>query len=480
MSAIITKDYRILNADTFIRSMAGGTPLNYLYLFIGKSTSWVNDTLPPSAIDNMDNTNEIWNNILSLKRILSSDVSLGVMKKNWVYGNFYDIYRHDYGNAGANGVTLTGSISTPATLGDANYYVVSDVGSVYMCIDNNGGTASTDNPVNYGTGIGFDIFTTGDGYRWKYIASTSPSDYSKFSSIEFHPIKNVLTEPPIGDPYENQYLSQVKASTMGGAIFNIITENSGTSIYYSTTIGTLGEAGQSQIVVKGDGTGLQLQFSTNSSGGVSKVTVLDPGQGYTYCYVNCTAITSASFTPIITPLEGLGADIVRDMNAYYMLMDIKLAYAEGDGIFTTSNDYRQIGIVSNPKDYNGTLAAQNALDATYNLVMTTANSYTVDGIITNTITGTTARVVDWDPISKILRVNFPRPSSSVDWVNNLGFAAGHPIHESDWLSGVTATIESVIPPDVMYNSGKIIYYENRKPITRDASQIEDIHIALEF
>ncbi len=475
MSAIITKDYRILNADTFIRSLQGGIPLNYLYLFIGKAMPWVNDTLPPSAIDNMDNTNEIWNNILSLKRILSSDVTLGIRKQNWVYGNYYDIYRHDYGNAGVTGVSLTGTITTPSTLGDANYYIVSDTGSVYMCVDNNGGTASTDNPSNYGTGIGFAIFTTGDNYRWKYIGSTSPSDYSKFSSLEFHPIKNVTIEPPIGDPYENQFYAQQHSATLGGAIFNILVNNAGTSTHYSTNIGTLGD--QSQIIVRGDGVGLKVQFSTNSSGGVSKVTVLDNGTGYTYCYVNCASITNASFTPITTPLDGLGTNPVRDMNAYYMLMDVKLAYAEGDGIFTTSNDYRQLGVIANPKKYNGSLASENALDSTYTLTMTDAASYSVDGLITNTTNGTIARIIDWDPVTKKLRVNFPRPSSSGDWTKIVGFAAGNTITQT---GGPTGTISAVKTPDVTYNSGEIIYYENRKPISRDASQIEDIHISLEF
>ena len=188
-------------------------------------------------------------------------------------------------------------------------------------------------------------------------------------------------------------------------------------------------------------------------------------------------MVNASFTPIITPLDGLGSNPVRDLNAYYLLIDVKLAYAEGDGIFTTSNDYRQLGIIANPKKYNGSVAADNALDATYTLTMTESASYTSDGLITNTSNGTIARVVDWDPTTKKLRVNFPRPASTSEWSGNLGFAAGNTITQT---GGPTGTIASVKTPDVTYNSGNIIYYENRKPITRDASQIEDIHISLEF
>lgn len=487
MPAIITKNYRILNADTFMRSLEAPA-LNNLYLFIGKSMPWPGDT-PPEALDNQDATDSIWNNILSLKRILTSDVSLGVVKRSWVYNTYYSIYRHDYGSSGVTGVSSTGAITTPLAIYDANYYVVTENGNVYICIDNNRNGISTENPQYYGTGIGFDVFTTADNYRWKFICNVSATDHSKFSTLEFHPVKTLTEEPLPGDAYETQYLQQVDALTKGGAILHVVVkaDEAGTSAFTSTTItGTL-DNGTSPIKVYGDGSGLSLKAYTNSDGGVTKFEVLTYGSGYSYCSIVIPGVVGGVFTPIITPRAGLGADPVRDLCAFYMLIDVRLAYAEGDGDFTVGNEYRQIGIISNPNNYAGGLATASTLDASTSLTLTSIGPFVQDDEIVNNSSGTIARVIDWNATDKILRLNYPRPTDPLDWVANAGFTSGDTISLSGGGASYTIAASSVkdpssgvVPSEVAPFSGDVIYYENRRAISRDISQIEDIHISIEF
>jgi hypothetical protein len=488
MPAIITKNYRVLNADTFVRSLADPA-LNYLYLFIGKSLAWPGDT-PPEALDNQDSTDSIWNNILSLKRILTSDVTLGIQKRPWVYNTYYSIYRHDYGSSSVTGVSSTGAITTPTELCDTNYYVVTENGNVYICIDNNRNGVSTENPQYYGTGIGFDVFTTADNYRWKFICTVSPTDYAKFSTLEFHPVKTIMIEPNPGDSYESQYLQQVDAATKGGAVLHVVVkaEEAGTSAFTSTTItGTTNNA-SSPIKVYGDGSGLSLKAYTNSSGGVTKFEVLTYGAGYSYCSISIPGVTGGVFTPIITPRIGLGADPVKDLCAFYVLIDIRLSYAEGDGDFTVGNEYRQVGIISNPKNYGGgSLAVAGTLDASTSITLTAPGPFVQDDEIVNNVNGTIARVIDWDDGAHILRLNYPRPTDATDWNVNAGFASDDTISLTAGGAAYTIAASSVkdpgsgvVPSEVEPFSGDVIYYENRRAIGRDISQVEDIHISIEF
>jgi hypothetical protein len=47
-------------------------------------------------------------------------------------------------------------------------------------------------------------------------------------------------------------------------------------------------------------------------------------------------------------------------------------------------------------------------------------------------------------------------------------------------SGATGRIRQVINPEVTRFTGKVLYIENRPPITRSFDQAENIHIVIEF
>ncbi len=97
MSAIITDQFRILSAKNFITSI-GSTVDNY-YAFVGLTNSTDYDadweSLPPSPIDSFDNYTDIWDTIIALKKINSSDVKHVIKKIAWSSGTRYDMYRHD-------------------------------------------------------------------------------------------------------------------------------------------------------------------------------------------------------------------------------------------------------------------------------------------------------------------------------------------------------------------------------------------------
>ncbi len=56
-----------------------------------------------------------------------------------------------------------------------NFYVINRENNVYVCINNNGGLASTQEP----TGTGKNDIALGDGYIWKFFY-TVPNNKLKF------------------------------------------------------------------------------------------------------------------------------------------------------------------------------------------------------------------------------------------------------------------------------------------------------------
>jgi len=191
-------------------------------------------------------------------------------------------------------------------------------------------------------------------------------------------------------------------------------------------------------------------------------------------------------TPIITPKAGLGANPVNDLNAFYGLINVRLEYDEGGGDFTTANNFRQIGIIMNPEKYGGGSLTDTTADATYKLTMPLLETYnyTIDSVIKNVTLDTMATVVDWTPpvgsTKGVLRVVMNQPSD----VSTYSYAAG--FYTGDTIEVIGTGHQSVIdtvaasPTEVQPYSGDIIYFENRKAIQRDISQIEDIHLAFEF
>jgi hypothetical protein len=491
MSAIITNNYRVTNVETFLKSLEGSPASNYLYTFIGNSLTWsdsrgagaVNDTTVPPPVDTLDDFNFIWNNMLALKRVQRANVSAGILKRNWTANTYYDIYRHDYGLTGVTGLSENGSTTTPLTLADARYYVVTKNGNVYICVGNNRGqNASLIDPQTQGTGIGFSNFTLSDGYVWRYIATVSSTDYANFSTIEFHPVKTITTPPDIGDSYESQYLAQEAAKTNGGAIYNVLVGAAGNNTDPATQSQII-DSPNALISIKGDGTGLQIRLHTNASGGVSYVSVLNPGSGYSYCSITLPSFSGTKLTPILTPRYGLGARPVQDLNAYYLLISSTLTKNEGDGDFTTSNNYRQVGLVLNPLIGGGTTVANaSTLDASITLTLANATvSFEVDAEVVNNANGTRGRVIDWAPDVFKLRVNFGKPTLLSNWGPVASFSALDTIYQiTSGGNSDNVAIASVTDPEVSHHTGDILYFENRRPIQRDPNQIEEIHIAIEF
>lgn len=464
MSAIITSTARINNSKRLIESFSG---TERQYLFVGRPQPWIDENNPPAPFDSLKNENQVRSDILAFKRLNPTEVTHGIPRINWVSGNYYDFYRHDYDGTKA-GVDLTsGSATLPLDLFGANFYVVTDEFKVYKCLWNNGGQPSTVKPST----TGINEVTLADGYIWKYMYTVSPADTLKFVTRDFIPVKKLEADPGSTDPYYDQFL--IQQSAVNGSINFIRVDSSGSGYPVSSNA--------IPVTIIGDGTGATALATTNSLGQVIRITMSNKGTGYTFATATIGGGgTGATATAIISPKGGHGSDAVYELGAYYALVSVNLGFEEGGGDFPKFNDYRRLGIMSKPNIFDTTTPAfANTLDATAKLQLTSVSSgvggfYRVDEVIQGSTSGATAIVVEYDEVTSTLKYIQPKNQEAFFFGN---FVPGETI--SGTTSGASGSLQIKINPEVDTYSGDMVYLENRAVVTRSSDQTEEIRIVIE-
>ena len=462
MPAIITKDFRIQNANQFSESF--GESADTYYLAIGRPQAFADnqafndgtDTSPPTPVDSVGSVDYyVYDDLLSAKKISSSNVSAVIPRRNWTTGTTYDYYRHDYGEINSAGTVIAAN-SGATTLHDATFYVMNSTFDVYKVIDNNGNSASTVEPTgNKSTSV----FSTGDSYKWKYMYSLSASEQANFLSTDFMHVSTESTD----------------YSTTAGAIENAKVTAGGSG-------GTNGT--YTNVDIRGDGSSGKATVVV-SSNAVTSVTITTAGSGYTFASVLASdigGVSGADIDFIISPPGGHASDAVAELGGFFVMMNVDFATSES-GEFNTSNDFRRIALLRNPTDSTtGSTATASTLDATKSMTFSgTPGSFQADEKITQASTGAVGFVVDFNSTTKVLRYIQPQfTNQGVDSNGNLtAFSSTNTVTGA--TSSATGTPSSHdITPELTADSGDILYIENRKPISRASDQTENVKLIVEF
>ena len=499
MSAIITEKFRKHNANQFHESFSEASA-NVYYLFIGKATAFTSatttgsDSSPPTPADAVGETHfYAWDSMLAAKKISSSDITFALPRRNWTNGTVYDMYKHNISSSNT-------STSGASNLFDSTFYFMTSDYRVYKVLDNNGGTAySGAEPTSEST----NTFALG-GYILKYMYKLTASEAAKYLTTDYIPVSTDST---------------VSAAATDGAIESlVVTAGSGYTdgTYYVAVFGD----GTSQGTSSGAVIRITVSSGSIASFGLTAgtdTTINSAGAGYTFGTVNLgddfifsdsSLSSSASLGSgsggaievIISPKEGHGNDAVEELGGHYVMTATTLSQAEGDDI-TTSNDFRQVGLVVDPTTFGtSTVASDTTARQTYVVKgSSSSGTFEVDEQIVQTTTGAVGKVVEWDSDRSLLYYQQERFSGFGTSVTNSGFVA---FSGANVITGATSgatltpstTTETVtLPnsntlslttgyanPELQPDSGNVIYLENRKPIQRDSDQTEDIKLIIEF
>ena len=512
MPAIITDQIRVLNASNFVSGVS--TTENSYYVFIGLpnateiNADWNTNT--PFPIDSFDQYSDIYDSLISAKKITSSDILKVIRKISWTSGTIYEMYRHDYS------INRTSPQTNATSLYRTNFYTINSDYRVYECIYN--GAA----PSNSGKGIisleepthtDLQPRLESDGYIWKYLFSIKPSDIIKFDSVEYIPV-------PVNWKTNSDTID-VRNAAVDGQI-EVITIEDVTSAAYQFS-GT-----KNNVPIRGDGQD-GLSSVTFIDGKPTSVTVTNGGSGYTFATLDLDSVVTgsgASFSVIIPPSGGHGADIDKELGANRVLIYSRIENSDvTNPDFPTGNQFARIGIIKNPQ-VNGTsnLLTASSASGVYGLRLTgaatTTMSVSTDGQVRQTIgIGSTAvgKIISYDPITKILRywqdrvlaidsstgskptygyhlnkfTSSPGTGGSVNVVVTTTTGSETVGIETTFI-GVSTTvnlrtyyfgqsfINGIAQPEIKKYSGDIIYVDNRPEVTRAINQREDIKIVLEF
>ena len=517
MAAIVTDQFRILNASNFVDSVSDTTNSYYVFLSLpnpsvvgyGRSTNWDSNT--PSPVDNLDYLSHVKDTMVFGKKITVNDVRRLVRRVDWKQGTTYEMYRHDY------------SVSNPSPktnstrLYDANYYVMNSDFRVYICIDNGSsvefpnGKASSDEP----TFIDLEPSRAGesnDGYVWKYLFTVSPSDIIKFDSIEYIPLPN---------NWLGTTNAQIQSVRENGD--SLINENQIKKIYIQDQ-GAGYNSTDAELDIIGDGEGGKVIVTTTNNK-ITKAVVSAGGKKYTWGRVNLSTINSgasqfAHLIPIIPPTRGHGYDVYNELGADKVLIYARFDDSTKD--FPVDTRFAQIGIVKNPTVVGSATSVftENQFSNLGGLKLTSVanpTDVTIGGQITQTVTGVgtaKAYIASYDTKTTVLKFYQDRSlyyksaltqidsHTVVSEATKVSFSpTGGQITSNTSFSGsidaeftgITTTIsttkrinlatqftQGISLPEINKGSGDIIYLDNRPRISRNARQKEDIKIILEF
>ena len=154
--------------------------------------------------------------------------------------------------------------------------------------------------------------------------------------------------------YLNQKASRDSATAQG--IERIEVTASGTSY-----------TGVPTVTITGDGSGATataVMAGSGSSQTLSSVTVNNKGTNYTFADITITGAggSDATARAVISPKAGHGVDPISELGGFFISLNTKLDGNDG-GDLTVGNDFRQITLINEPRDYNATPLAGNIATA---------------------------------------------------------------------------------------------------------------------
>jgi len=532
MAAIITSNFRTVNASHFKEQIEGSS----VYVAIGKSDVWslttsdTTDTTPFVPADNLDQLGEARANLVAMKKIVPADIAHVVPRHTWTSGSSYfawdsddasifdkafyvvtaefKVYKCIKAGGGASSIQPTQTLTAPTAESDGytwKYMYTISVADAekfltnsYMPVKTVSLSATAIVAVSSTTvtiiltetvpGISVGMTVTGTGVGSSKTVSAINGSVLTLSGAPASAVSGILTfayaadsaaEAVLSEADYAQYLNQKASrdSATAAGIERIEVTDGGTGYSAATNVA---------VAVTGDGTGATVTTTsgiTVAGNKVTAITIANKGTNYRVVdlVISGGAGSDATARAVISPKAGHGVDPVSELGGFFVALNTKLDGNDG-GDITVGNDFRQITLFNEPRAYNATplaglIETRDTVKATsyldFNSSATVAN-YTVDELIVGA-GGAQAYVVEKDTSNGFLRYHQNSKTGYKAFVNG-EVVTGQTSSQADTLE----TSNAVGNPEVDRASGEILFLENRNPISRTATQIEDIKVIIEF
>ena len=443
MSSIFSEDLRVTSAVNFKELVSRQISNNRIYFTFGKPTAWANDAAPDVANSSVTVFNDVWKNMIGAKLLTGNEVKHVIPRNTWAANTAYDAYDH---------------CECSLNLFDSNthFYVVTSSWNVYKCLDNNNAANSTVMPTQIFTDKAIEEI---DGYVWRYMYTVSSEDQLRYTTPSYIPVQ-YITE-------DNGSLQwSVQENAVSGALESVqVTAN-----------GSYTNASNITITITGDGTGATAAPRVNvTSNTLTNIIITAKGSGYTYANVAITTTDSGAngaARAIISPPGGHGKNALRELGGSRLILNPKLNQTES-GYFPVSNQFRQITLMQNPYERDGTTLAANTLYTQYTTAIldTATSQYNDDEYVYQ---GSSLSAASFSGIVE----NWDSGNNTIRLTNISGTLQADVLVGAN--SGTARFVQSITANKLAPYTGSFLYIDNIVPITRAADQSEDFKITMKF
>jgi hypothetical protein len=237
---------------------------------------------------------------------------------------------------------------------------------------------------------------------------------------------------------------------------------------YPVISGGYGYGPNPTVTITGDGTGAAAHAIV-TNGAVTKIVVDNYGLGYRWANITISGTGyGATARAIMAPFGGHGKDPVTNLFANTLMFFTDISQDQNQG-FTVNNDYRQLGVIANPRIFGAsTLLNSEIASACYVVtgVFNTSQFLQNMTLTVGTSSGPRFVVVSITSTGMLLQ-------SLDNYYPKVGDTFLNPAGNTFSASGVT-------PPTVDKYSGNMFFIDNREGFTPTSNQTVTLRTVLQF
>jgi hypothetical protein len=233
--------------------------------------------------------------------------------------------------------------------------------------------------------------------------------------------------------------------------------------------------GVANIEIQGDGTGATATATLDSaSGKITKINITNPGQNYSFANVVVTGNGyGANLRAVMPPFGGHGKNAPNELFAQTLMFYSNVSTDLNQGV-SVNNDYRQLGIIKNPNQYNSDQRFQGTIGSACFIVQASINTtqFARDTDITVT------RTIDGDDFDRRYRVVASSSTSAL--LQSLDNDIPLINDTFSTASGYTFSVTSVGNPTIDKYSGQLMFIDNKAGFTPSADETVTLRTVIKF
>jgi len=544
MTAIVSSNFRVVNANNFKEDVQNSNVyvgIGKADAWSATTADTIDGTVTTPK-DHLQDQNEARRQMIGMQKLTSADVSHVVRRYNWTTGTSYIAWDSDdeniydkifyvltsefkvykclrNNNGGQSTVQPTHTTPTPVTMSDGYVwkymYSITTADSekflttAYMPVKSVPITKEATVAIEAATGQDKILLTQANadikvGHRVKN-GSTVVGEVQAISGAQLDLVANISgSAVPAGTKLTLDFANDTKASTALSTDFiqykaqkdSLELAEAGGIERIEVLTGGAGYTSAPTINIHGDGTAAAVAAAdvTIAGGAITGVKIgtstsgSNHGADYSIASFELLgggASTQATLRAVISPAKGHGVDPVAELGGFLISLNTQLT-GSGGGDLTIGNDFRQISIIKNPRvhdsaAYGGALATATTLNPLKVLNIHSggnAGLFAADDVITGGSSGAKAFVAKVDTSGSNNKIFYYQNSKT--GFEDFATGSTETITAQDGAGTSSEYVASIDNAEVDRRSGQLLFLENRNPINRSATQIEDIKLILEF